>query len=249
MEWRDEGLLLSLRRLGEGDAILDVLTAAHGRHAGLVKGGGARRMAAALQPGATLSLEWRARLDPQLGAFRAEPVRSRTAALMGDGDALAAFGAAAALLLAFLPEREPAPGLYAATAALFDRLGAAPDWPEAYVGWELALLSELGWPLDLGRCAASGAVEGLAFVSPKTGRAVSAAGAGPWAERLLALPGFLGGPPAADRAADLAAGLALTGRFIEAWIAPAFGAAAPPEARARLVARLSARRAAPAAAR
>lgn len=234
MDWRDEGVLLTVRRHGESAAIIDAFTAGHGRHAGVVRGGASRRMAPLLQPGAQLSLEWRARLEDHLGSYRPELIRSRAATLMADGDALAGMAAVAALLTAWLPEREPHAPLYAATIDLLDAMGSAPDWREAYVGWELLLLAELGYALDLGRCAATGATEGLAFVSPRTGRAVSAEAAVPYADRLLPLPRFLGG---AD--GGVAEGLRLTGHFLAAWVAPAFGAHAPPEARARLAERLS----------
>lgn len=241
MDWRDEGVLLTARRHGEDAAIVDVLTAAHGRHAGVVRGGASRRMAPVLQPGTQLSIEWRARLESHLGAYRVEPTRSRAAALMAEGDALAAMGSVAALLCAYLPERDPHPALYAATIGLLDRLGVSPDWPAAYIGWEVMLLAELGFPLDLSVCAATGATEGLKWVSPRTGRAVSAGAGAAYADRLLPLPGFLAAG-AAD-ADGLRAGLRLTGHFLRQWIAPAFGGEAPPQARDRLVERLSRRRA------
>ena len=234
MDWRDEGVLLTVRRHGESAAIIDAFTARHGRHAGVVPGGGSRRMAPVLQPGAQLSLEWRARLEDHLGSYRAELIRSRAGALMADGDALAGMGAVAALLTAWLPEREPHEPLYAATVELLDAMGRADDWREAYVGWELMLLAELGYALDLSRCAATGATEDLAWVSPKSGRAVSAAAGAPYAERLLPLPVFLGGATG-----GVAEGIRLTGHFLAAWVAPAFGGHAAPEARARLAERLS----------
>lgn len=248
MDWRDEGVLLTLRRHGESAVIIDVLTAAHGRHSGVVRGGASRRMTPHLQPGAQLDLEWRARLEDHLGAYRVEPIRSRAAALMADGDALAALSSVAALLTAYLPEREPYPALYAATVGLLDRLGggaggpSAPGgWRAAYVGWEVMLLAELGYPLDLSACAATGGTEALIYVSPRTGRAVSAAAGAPYAARLLPLPAFLGGD-GGDSPEDVAAGLRLTGHFLRNWIAPAFGGDAPPEARARLVTRLTQRK-------
>jgi DNA repair protein RecO (recombination protein O) len=183
IRWRDEGLLLAVRRHGEGAAILEVFTEAHGRHAGVAPGGGSRRQAPLLQPGAQLSVEWSARLEGHIGSWRAEPIRSRAAALMGDRAVLAAMGAVAALILAFLPEREPHPALYARTVALADALGDDPDWPALYALWELALLSELGFGLDLSCCAATGATQELIYVSPKSGRAVSSsriAAPSPW---------------------------------------------------------------------
>lgn len=234
MDWRDEGVLLTVRRHGESAAIIDAFTAAHGRHAGVVRGGASRKMAPLLQPGAQLSLEWRARLEDHIGSYRPELIRSRAGALMAEGDALAGMGAVAALLTAWLPEREPHAPLYAATVDLLDAMGRAPDWREAYVGWELMLLAELGYALDLSRCAATGETDSLAWVSPKTGRAVSAEAGAPYADRLLPLPAFLGGATG-----GVAEGLRLTGHFLSEWVAPAFGAHSPPDARARLVERLS----------
>ncbi len=235
--WADEGLILSARRHGENDAILEALTAAHGRHAGVVKGGGGRRMAQ-MQPGATVALEWRARLEDHLGVWRVEPVRDRAGAIMTEADALAALASAAALLGVYLPEREPMAAVHAATEALFDTLAAGPGWPEAYARWELGLLSALGFGLDLDACAATGATQELVWVSPKSGRAVSRAAGAAWADRLLPLPAFLRGVGLAGPA-EVAQALRLTGHFFETRVASAFGAP-PPPARARLAARLQA---------
>ncbi|MEX2517970.1 MAG: DNA repair protein RecO C-terminal domain-containing protein, partial [Paracoccaceae bacterium] len=181
-----------------------------------------------------------ARLESHLGAFRAELARSRAAALMAEGDALAALASIAALLTTYLPQREPHGALYAATMQLIDMLGVAPDWPEAYVGWEALLLAELGFALDLSRCAVSGEEDDLAYVSPRTGRAVGAAAAAPFSGRLLVLPAFLGGAPSNEAGRGVPAGMRLTGHFIAGWIAPAFGGAVP-AARARLQERLERR--------
>ncbi len=232
MDWRDEGALLSVRRHGEGSAIIEVFTAGHGRHSGVVKGGGARRMAPILQPGAQLQVEWRARLEDHLGLFTVEPLRSRTAAIMADRCALAVLGSIAALLH-WLPEREAHVRLYGRTVALLDALGAGAGWHADYVRWELDLLAEMGFGLDLRDCAVTGQKDALIFVSPRTGRAVSAGAGTQWQDRLLALPGFLLGVPDQVPAEDLAAGLKLTGHFLELWLAPALGAQKLPEARAR----------------
>ena len=233
MDWRDEGILLTVRRHGESAAIIDVFTAKHGRHAGVVRGGASRKVAPLLQPGSQLSLDWRARLEEHLGSYQFDVKQSRAATLMADGDALAAMGSVAALLTAYLGEREPHPGLFAATASLLDAMGAKPDWREAYVGWELMLMSELGFPLDLSRCAATGAEDDLIWVSPKSGKSVSSAAGAPYADKLLPLPPFLKG----EDGGTAAEGLRLTGHFLKAWVAPAFGAFEPPEARSRLLSR------------
>lgn len=228
MDWRDQGALLSVRRHGENAAIIEVFTQTHGRHAGVVRGGAGRKLSPVLQPGAQLDLEWRARLEDHLGAYRVEPIKSRAALVMDDRTALTGLNAICGLLKFTLPEREPHPRLYQATQTLLDMLGGDADWGGAYLAWELLLLEDLGYGLDLGTCAVTGAVDGLEFVSPKTGRAVSAAGAGEWAEKLLAYPD----------PGDLKTALHTTGFFLEHWLARALGDRPLPEARARLINRL-----------
>ncbi|MFT4151738.1 MAG: DNA repair protein RecO [Paracoccaceae bacterium] len=231
MEWRDEGALIAVRPHGESSAIIEVFTAAHGRHAGVVRGGASRRMAPLLQPGAQLDVTWRARLDDHIGAFTVEPLRSR-AGLMQDRRALAALTSICALLHLALPEREAHAGLFRASVGLMDLLGGA-GWEAAYLRWELLLLEEVGFGLDLTRCAVTGAREGLEFVSPRTGRAVSRAGAGDWADRLLPLPACLMGQGPSSPA-ELAQGLALTGHFLERELAGALHGRPLPPARQRL---------------
>lgn len=238
MEWRDQGILLSVRRHGESSAIIEVLTATQGRHAGLVRGGAGRTQGPVLQPGAQLSLEWNARLADHLGTFRVDLIRGRAAAIMADRGALAALNAVSALLVRLLPEREPNPEVYAATLALVDALGRIdPAWPVLYAAWELALLEALGFGLDLGSCAATGVEADLAYVSPRSGRAVSRAAGAPYAERLLPLPGFLlgGAGGASPGMADVCDALRLTGFFFETRVRPAFALDALPGARVRLV--------------
>lgn len=233
MEWTDEGVLLSARPQGETSALIEVLTAEHGRHAGVVRGGASARMAATLQPGTQVRLVWRARLEDHVGAFTVEPLQSR-AALMGDRLALAGLGAVTALLALGLPDRAPHPRLWQATPALLDRMLAGPGWGADYLRWEVLLLDELGFGLDLGQCAVTGSREDLCFVSPRTGRAVSRAGAGDWASRLLPLPAALvSDGPAGPQ--DLALGLALTAHFLNRELAPRLQGRPLPEARRRLV--------------
>jgi DNA repair protein RecO (recombination protein O) len=232
MDWRDEGVLLSMRPHGESAAIIEVLTAAHGRHAGVVRGGQSRKMAATLQPGNGLQLEWRARLEDHIGTFTVEPLRSR-AHLLSDRLALAGLMSACALLRAALPEREPHPALWSDTLRLFDALGGA-GWTSAYLRWELRLLEDMGFGLDLSSCAVTGATEGLVYVSPKSGRAVSAKGAGEWADRLLPLPAGLAGTAALTGEA-LVQGLRLTGFFLDRELRPVLQERPLPEARSRLV--------------
>lgn len=239
MEWRGEGLLLAVRRHGESAAIIEVFTEAQGRHAGVVPGGASRRMAPVLQPGAQLALVWRARLDDQLGTFAVEPLRGRAARVLADPPALAALASVCALLAFALPERAPHPALYAASVALLDRIAGAGDWPAAYLRWERRLLEEAGFGLDLSACAVTGAAEGLAFVSPRSGRAVSRAGAGEWAARLLPLPPCLAAEVPGSPA-EVLEGLRTTGHFLHRRLAPALGERPLPAARARLVAALGA---------
>ncbi len=211
MEWRDEGALLSVRLHGESAAIIEVFTATHGRHLGVVRGGGSRRMAGVLQPGAHLSVQWQARLDEHIGSFKVEPLFAR-AALLADKGALSALNAICAILHQALPERDPHPALYDRTVALLDLLEQGRPWEVAYLLWEVSLLDEMGYGLDLTSCAVTGVTQDLAYVSPRTGRAVSLQAAGDWAPRLLPLPRVLtlqDGTPA-----EVAEGLALTTHFL-----------------------------------
>lgn len=233
MEWRDEGALLAVRPHGETSAIIEVFTLAHGRHAGVVRGGVSRRVAPILQPGAQLDLTWRARLEDHIGAFTVEPVRARSGVL-GDRLALAGLNAVCALLHFALPEREPHPALYAASVALLDEMAASERWLQSYLTWELRLLEELGYGLDLSECAVTGGREDLTYVSPKSGRAVARGAAGVWADRLLPLaPSLLGQGP--GDASAVAAGLATTGWFLEHRLAQDLGDRPLPEARRRFV--------------
>ncbi len=234
MEWRDQGILLSARRHGETSAIIEVFTPAHGRHAGVVRGGTSRKIAPILQPGAQLDLAWRARLEDHIGAFSVEPVRSRAATAMGDRLALAGLNAVTSLIRFCLPEREAHLPLYRRTEALLDLLDQMDLWPLAYLHWEVSLLEEMGYALDLTRCAVTGAREGLCFVSPKSGRAVSQAGAGVWADRLLPLPEVLRGEGDAPDA-EIALAFKTTGYFLETHLAAGLGGKPLPEARARFV--------------
>lgn len=234
MDWREEGVLLSVRRHGETAAIIEVLTEAHGRHAGVVRGGAGRRIGPVLQPGQQLDLTWRARLEDHLGAFTVEPIGARAAALMADRLSLAALNSVTALLAFSLPEREAHAGLYTRTIALLDMIGESDFWPIAYLRWELALLDDLGFGLDLSACAATGRANDLTYISPKTGRAVSRAGAGEWADRLLPLsPALLG--QGDGSIAETLQGLAVTGHFLVNHLAPALGNKPIPAARQRFL--------------
>lgn len=235
MEWRSEGIVLGNRPHGENAAIIEVLTPAHGRHAGVVRGGTSQRTRPILQPGNLLDLTWRARLPDHMGAFSVELVRSRSAVILASRMALAGTNALTAMLMFCLPERLGCPRLYARTSALLDLLEHRDLWPLAYVQWEFLLLEELGFGLDLGRCAVTGAdTEPLPYISPRTGRAVSARGAGDWADRLLPLPACLSGQGEASPD-DLRDGLRVTGHFLTRHVAEGLRHAPLPPARSALV--------------
>ncbi len=234
MDWRADGILLATRRHGESAAILDVFTAEQGRYLGVLKGGASRKMAPLLQPGAQLDATWRARLDAHIGSYSVDLIRGRAAEAMSDRVQLAGLTAVCAILSFALPEREPHPALYARSLALLDGLGAE-RWAAAYLGWELALLEDLGFGLDLTTCAVTGQAEDLIYVSPRSGRAVSRDGAGEWAAKLLPLP------PALIRSGGdgLAEAFRVTGHFLAAHLAASLGDKPLPPARDRLVALLA----------
>jgi DNA repair protein RecO (recombination protein O) len=214
MQWSDEGIILATRRHGESSLILELMTRGHGRHLGLVRGGRSRRQQPTLQAGNTVSVTWRARLDEHLGNYTAEPVEERASALMAGPTGI--YGVQMmGTLLRLLPERDPHPGLYDALGAILDALDAPLPGGEMLVRFELAVLNELGFGLDLASCAATGLAGDLAYVSPKTGRAVSRAAGAPYHGRLLALPAFLTLRTGAPTAGDLLAAFALTGYFLD----------------------------------
>jgi len=214
MLWQDDGIILAVRRHGESSAVVSVFTAEHGRHAGLARGAVSRKALPVHQIGNAVHATWRARLADQLGSFSLELVRPVAALLLDQPDRLAGLGAACALLEAGLPERDPHPNLYNALCDLIEPLlDGEEGWWQRYVGFELDLLADLGFGLDLSTCAVTGTREDLVYVSPRTGRAVSRGAAGPYVDRLLPLPGFLLGREAADPA-QICAALQLTGAFL-----------------------------------
>jgi DNA repair protein RecO (recombination protein O) len=189
-----------------------LLTREHGRHAGLVHGGQGRRARPLLQPGNRVAVTWSARLADHLGSLTCELIEGHAARLLDDAARLAALAAAAAVAEKALPEREPHPAVYHGFVALLQALEGE-HWAEAYVGWELALLRELGFGLDLSACAGGGGNDQLAYVSPRSGRAVSLAAGEPYRERLLPLPGFLAGRGGGGPI-EVGQGLRLTGTFL-----------------------------------
>ncbi len=233
MDWSDHGIVLASRPHGETGLVVNLLTHAHGRHAGFVPGGISRRSAPIWQAGNVVEVNWRARLAEQLGNYSGELREPHAARAMDSAAELAGLSSACSVIDEALPEREPHPAMYDGFRAFLGVLGHA-GWPAIYVRLELGLLQELGFGLDLEKCAATGATEDLAYVSPKTGRAVSRDAAGPYREKLLPLPGFLstGGAPADDTA--LRQGLDLTGFFLERHVFWPHNKPLPP-ARARLI--------------
>ena len=213
MEWQDEGIVIARLKHGESSLIVKLLTGSHGLHAGLVRGGAGRNAAPVWQIGNRVAATWRARLADHLGSWRGELVRAHAADLLDSRRPLAALGAAAALVEATLPEREPIPAVFQAFAALLERL-PTPGWAPSYARFEVALLAALGFGLDLASCAVTGDSEDLAYVSPRTGRAVSRAAAGVYRNRLFDLPGFLIEPGESADADQVAAALRLTGHFL-----------------------------------
>jgi DNA repair protein RecO (recombination protein O) len=217
MEWRDEGFVLAARRHGESGLVVHVLTRAHGRHAGLVRGGQGRRTRTVFQVGNRLALTWKARLAEHLGALTGELLHGHAARFIDDPTRLACLAAGAAMADAALPERQPHPRMFEGFASLLESLDRDEGWARGYVEWELALLAELGFGLDLSRCAATGRIDQLLFVSPKSGQAVSTDAGEPYRKKLLRLPPFLLPNAAESRPnlRDLLDGVALTGYFLE----------------------------------
>ncbi|MCJ9429178.1 DNA repair protein RecO [Kordiimonas marina] len=242
MEWQDDGIVLSAARYGESDALLEVMTASHGRVRGFVKGGSGRRQRANLQVGNRLRLNWYSRIEANLGRFSAELVYSPLGLMMGEGARLSALSAVASVIASTLPEREDHAEIYERLLAVLDLLeeeeGTSVLWAGALARLELAILSALGYGLDLTSCAATGTTENLAYVSPKSARAVSREAAGPYKERLLPLPGFLlEAPLAGVTPDDVLGGLRLTGFFLDRQVWVVHGKGQPP-ARDRFIASL-----------
>ncbi len=216
-QWRDQGFVLAVRPHGEGGAVVSVLTEHHGRHAGYVHGAQSSAKRGMLQPGTLLSIDWKSRVADQLGTITPEQERGLPHGILDDGLRLSALLSACALCDAALPEREGHEGLFHGFKTLIEMMDQE-IWGAAYVFWEIALLKELGFGLDLTRCAGGGDPQTLAYVSPNSGRAVSYAAAEPYKEKLLELPSFLkpnGGPLDSE---EIAKGIKMTGHFMEHWV-------------------------------
>lgn len=215
MEWSDDAFVLAARAHGESGAIVDLLTAAHGRWVAHVAGGASRRKRPFLQPGARVAASYRSRTSEQMGSAVLEPLGEGPSVLFDDPVALAGLAAAAAVAQGALPEREPHPGAFHALEALIEALSLAHVWPAVFVRFEAGLLDDLGFGMDLSRCAATGGADDLVWVSPRTGRAVSRAAGEPYRDRLLRLPPFLLSAQGGLEPGDVEAGLLLTGHFLE----------------------------------
>lgn len=236
MQWSDEGVILSVKPHGETAAVAEVFTRAHGRHLGLTQGGRSRRLRPVLQMGNHVEVVWKARLAEHLGQLSLELRKGYAAQAMEDPLTLAGLSSLCALTR-LLPERDPHPGLYEITLFVLSYLDDAHVWPALLVRWEMALLDELGFGIDLSSCAATGSKDELVYVSPKSGRAVSAAAGAPYKDKLLALPGFLatgnGGRSTTASDGDVLAGLELTEHFLLTRVLAPRDAPLP-DARARL---------------
>lgn len=240
MEWSDDAIVLAVRPFGEHGAILETLTRVHGRHLGLLRGAGSRRLQGVLEPGNLLSAHWRSRIDQQLGSFTVEAAGARAAHFFADRLKLEGLAAACALCSALLPEREVHERVFLAFDGLLQHmvLDAGLDWVASHVRFEMVLLEDLGFGLDLACCAVTGARENLAFVSPKSGRAVTREGAGALVNRLLRLPGFLLDSSIPPAPGDVQAGLDLTAHFLER-VATEARVGGLPEARLRFAQRVA----------
>src|SRR6185369_4201096 len=212
MEWTDDGIVLGTRRHGEANAILEMMTREHGRHLGLVRGGGGSRLRPVLQPGNTLRVIWRARLDEHLGNYVVEPFRLHGASQLAASHVVYGVTHLAALCR-LLPERDPHPEVHGRLEAMLDHLDDPLAAGAEMVRFELQMLAELGFGLDLDSCAATGTANDLGFVSPKSGRAVSRTAAEPWQDRLFQLPAFLS-DDVTPSPEDIATGFDLTGFFM-----------------------------------
>ncbi|MET0866872.1 MAG: DNA repair protein RecO [Pseudorhodoplanes sp.] len=213
MQWSDEGFVLGIRRHGESSAILELMTRDHGRHLGLVRGGAGSRMRPVLQPGNAVRANWHARLDEHLGNYTIEALSLRAGSFFSDAHAVFAITHLAALAR-LLPERDPHESVFDALEAIVEHVSDAQACAALMVRFEILMLSELGFGLDLQSCAATGSERELVYVSPKSGRAVSKEAGAPWHDRLLTLPGYVthGGQGASAR--DIADGFGLTGFFL-----------------------------------
>ncbi len=235
VEWTDDAIVLGAKPYGETQALAEVFSRAHGRAAAIVHGGASRRMKPVLQAGNLVRATWKARTADQLGFFAPlELLEPHAARVLDDPAGLAGLSSAVALIRVGAVERQPYPGIYDALLVLIEAFSAAELWPAVYTRFELGLLAELGYGLDLKECALTGANDDLAFVSPKSGRAASRSAGEPYADKLLRLPPFLANPEAPVESGDVADAFALAGWFLERRLFDRRGEGMP-EQRRRLI--------------
>ncbi|MET0546338.1 MAG: DNA repair protein RecO [Caulobacterales bacterium] len=235
MEWTADGIILAARPFGEADALLELFTRDHGRHAGLVHGGASSKKRSHLQPGTLVKVTWRARLAEQLGHFYPiETLDAGAAASLGDRLSLSAVTAALSMVRTATPEHQQYPALYDVLRLILQATTQPDVWPALFVRWEAGLLAELGYGLDLSTCAATGQRDNLVYVSPRSGRAVSEAAGAPYHDKMLKLPAFLRDSSAPVGPGDVGAGFALTGFFLDRRLF-AVSHKALPEARSRMI--------------
>ena len=233
MEWRDKGILLATRPFGETSLIIDVFTPDHGKSSGVVRGGQSKKLKPILQIGAQLDLTWKARLEEHLGSFQVELIRSRTANVMNDRLLLAGMLSSTTLINRFFPVGQAYTQFYESSENLFDLLKFPDIWALGYFKWELEFLATLGFGLDLEKCAVTGSTADLKFISPKSGRAVSQAGAGEWSSKLLPFPVAARGR--GNSLEDILDGLKVSQFFLERKVLATFGMEHLPAARFRFI--------------
>jgi DNA repair protein RecO (recombination protein O) len=235
MEWHDEGIIVSQRKYGEYDAILEVFTRSHGRHAGIVKGGTGRNHRGNIQVGNEINVTWRGRLETHLGTFSIEIIKPRAVDFLYTPSKLSALSSSCAILCVSMAEHEKHEVLLDGLLAFLDGLYVSDDnilnWGPLLVQFELGLLSELGFGLNLSNCAATGTKENLVYVSPKSGRAVSSDAGRPYHDKMLTLPNFLINKGYAVTQQDILDGLILTEYFMDRHMLQPFGKKLPPARR------------------
>ena len=230
-KWTDTGIVLQARSHGEGGGVFTLLTENHGLYAGYMPGAMSRSNQGIREIGSLVTVEWQARLEDHLGRLTLELERAYSAKLLNDSKRLLALKSACALCRTSLPEREPCPAQFHGLQALLEALtqtGQGDQWPQTYIAWEIGFLNEQGIPIDLSSCASTGQTEDLAYVSPKSGRAVSVRAGQPYKDKLLPLPAFLGGPEEGMEE-DIHNGLRLTGHFLAHHLYGQTTRAIPPE--------------------
>lgn len=237
MKWEDQGVLIDLKVHGEKNSVIRVLTENHGLCAGLVRGGQTKQYRSSLQPGAQLNVDWFARLPEHLGTFRVDVKKGRSMLFMGEKLNLYAFNSVCSMILLFLPDREPERELYFKTIDVIEEIDRGTLWLKNYVEWEILFLQEIGFGLQLSRCAVTGSEKNLSHVSPKSGMAVCEKIAEPWKEKLLRLPEFLisSDKYSQIKVSDALDGLALSGHFLKNWVLPELNIRSLPTARTAFI--------------